>query len=62
MTTGYDLEKDKKSPTDLCVVCGDDTGIPKDEPVYARPFYVEGAGQICGACDKEICGNAKISG
>lgn len=54
MTTVYDLEKDKESLTDLCVRCGIDTGIPKDTPVDGRRFYVEGAGQLCGPCDREI--------
>jgi hypothetical protein len=44
---GYDLEKDKASPTDLCVMCGADTRILKKTPVYTRPYYVEGAGQLC---------------
>lgn len=47
MTTGYDAEKDHSSPTDLCVSCGVDTDIPKETPVYARPYYIEGAGQLC---------------
>jgi hypothetical protein len=55
MTTGYNPEKDKKSPTDLCVVCGKDTGISKDEPVYMRSFYVEGAGQLCVEHGKQYC-------
>ena len=58
MTTGYDFEKDKQSPTDLCINCGRDTGIPKITPVYVRELfpgiYVEGAGQLCEKCDRDI--------
>lgn len=50
MATGYDLEADKKSPTDLCVACGKDTGIPKETPVDLRKSYIEGAGQLCHDC------------
>ena len=54
--TGYDLEKDKASLTDLCVSCGVDTGIPKDMPVDERPFLYTDGGQLCGPCDREIYG------
>lgn len=50
MATGYDPEKGKQSPTDLCVKCGKDTGIPKDIPVDGRSFYIEGSGQLCTQC------------
>jgi hypothetical protein len=53
MATGYDLEKDRKSPTDLCVGCGADTGIAKEEPVDGRSFYIEGCGQLCQECGIE---------
>lgn len=62
MPTCYDAEKTKTSPTDLCVSCGIDTGISKETPVYARPYYVEGSGQLCGSCDNKIYGRAKIGG
>lgn len=59
---GYDFEKDEKSPTDLCVGCGRDTGIPKETPANERQFYVEGAGQLCGPCDSKTYGTAKVGG
>lgn len=39
-----------QKPTDHCVLCGKDTGIPKDEHVNNRRNYVEGAGQLCPEC------------
>lgn len=53
---GYDAEKDRLSPTNLCIMCGADTGIPKETPVYVRPYYVEGAGQLCEDCYNEAYG------
>jgi len=55
MATVYNTKKDAESPTDLCVMCGKNTGIPKETPVDGRPFYVEGAGQLCTECGKRYC-------
>lgn len=37
--------------TDLCVLCGRDTGIPTDTPIDQRRGYVEGSGQACIDCE-----------
>lgn len=36
--------------TDLCVICGCDTGIPTDTHVDFRFGYIEGSGQCCREC------------
>ena len=36
--------------TDLCVLCGAETGIPTETPIDQRVGYVEGSGQICRKC------------
>ena len=37
-----------------CVVCGKKTKYAKDTPVQERIGYVEGAGQLCRDCHKEL--------
>jgi len=54
MATGYDTKKDAESPTDLCVMCGEDTGIPKETCVDFREHYIEGAGQLCKGCSESL--------
>jgi hypothetical protein len=39
--------------TDLCVICGTDTGIPTDTPIHLRVGYVEGCGQCCDVCSED---------
>ena len=43
-----ELEKDK------CVICGTITQYNKTDNVSIRKDYVEGAGQLCGACFKIV--------
>ncbi len=33
-----------------CVICGGDTGIPRNTPLKARERYVRGGGQLCRRC------------
>ena len=40
--------------TDLCVLCGADTGIPAETPIDQRVGYVEGSGQICRKCEGAV--------
>lgn len=47
------MEKDK------CVVCGVDTPYVKSVHVDFRENYIEGAGQLCSTCHKEIYDNKK---
>ena len=36
--------------TELCVVCGAETGMPLTIPVDLRRGYVDGVGQCCDGC------------
>lgn len=64
----WDAEKDKESPTYLCISCGSDTGIPKERPMDPDPYYtfprwIEGAGgPLCGPCDKDIYKDSPFPG
>lgn len=42
--------------TEKCVICGRDTGIPVDQDISLRAFYVEGAGQLCQECYEDVYG------
>ena len=46
------LKKDDK--IDKCVLCGKPTDYSKDTPVYNRDYYVDGAGQLCPDCYKDL--------
>jgi|GEM_PF-6080627 len=52
--TAYDY------PNDPCIICHKDTGIPINRPVNERLYYVQGAGQHCEACFRQI--HPKASG
>lgn len=45
--------------TEKCVVCNEDTRIPVTMDVSLRATYIEGAGQLCVKCYKDIYGNLK---
>lgn len=40
--------------TEKCVCCGIDTGVPRDLHISLRSFYIEGAGQLCGNCFRNM--------
>lgn len=40
-----------------CVLCRRLTYISKGMPLAARKDYVEGAGQLCESCFRELCKN-----
>ena len=42
------LEKEK------CVICGKETDVYKDTHINFRDCYIEGAGQLCDKCYKEL--------
>lgn len=48
----FDPDADKQSPTELCVICGRDTGVVKGTPVKDRIYFIQGAGQACTRCGK----------
>ena len=39
-----------------CVFCHRRLDIPKDMDIELRPFYIEGAGQLCYDCYSELYG------
>lgn len=39
---------------ETCVLCGTDTGYRRSQPIDQRLHYIEGAGQLCGRCFREI--------
>ena len=39
---------------DKCVSCGELTMYPVETSIQERMYYVEGAGQLCEKCYKEI--------
>ena len=52
----------RKNPSDRsaeteyerCVLCGKQTDVKRDEHIDLRTCYVEGAGQLCPACWKQV--------
>lgn len=52
----YSLNKFKEAAKnyDRCVSCGAITPYKKTTHIDEREGYVEGAGQLCNSCDKEI--------
>jgi hypothetical protein len=47
-------EKLKATETENCVICGEATAIPMDRPIHLRDYYVEGIGQLCFSCGREL--------
>lgn len=41
---------------ETCVCCRKITGILVDMDIELRPFYIEGAGQLCYDCYQELYG------
>jgi hypothetical protein len=46
--------QEQYSRTERCVICHIDTKVPLDMHVDLRLYYVEGAGQLCSLCYKEV--------
>jgi hypothetical protein len=44
-------------PSDPCVVCERDTGVPTNRPISLRLYYVPGTGQHCKSCFTELHGS-----
>jgi hypothetical protein len=49
-------EEKQTEDTEKCVLCGEDTNVPKTENIDNRAFYVEGAGQLCESCYNKVYG------
>lgn len=44
----------KKIVYEKCIICNKETNIPINRHIDLRENYVEGAGQLCPECNKEI--------
>jgi hypothetical protein len=44
----------KNQEMDKCVMCGEETIYPKNMHIDYRMYYVEGVGQLCRECYKNI--------
>ena len=42
-----------------CVLCGKRTEILRKTPTHRRENYIEGCGQLCPACAKEVYGKER---
>ncbi len=54
-----DMKKDGKQDRgkkqcERCVICRRETDVPADLEIGLRRFYIEGAGQLCPACYREL--------
>jgi hypothetical protein len=47
-------EIENKEKTEICVICGKDTGVPVNQNIDLRKTYVEGAGQLCSTCYNKL--------
>lgn len=43
-----------KEQNDKCIICKTETPYTKDTHIDERKFYVEGAGQLCEQCYKNL--------
>lgn len=50
MNSNGETEKTLPEPTDRCIHCGDDTGIPSSVSIWERRGYIIGSGQLCKKC------------
>ena len=42
-----------------CVLCGKRTEILRKTPTHSRENYIEGCGQLCPECSKEVYGKER---
>ena len=47
---GWFVSKQIHKETEQCVICGVDTGVPKELDISYRLYYVSGTGQLCHDC------------
>jgi hypothetical protein len=50
--------KPREDGCERCVCCRRQVDIRKDTDIEFRPFYVEGAGQLCYDCYSELYGRS----
>lgn len=46
--------REKQPEIEKCVACGKATAYTKDTPISERSGYVEGGGQLCQDCYKDV--------
>lgn len=46
--------EDKETQYENCICCHKKLNILKNEEIEFRPFYIEGAGQLCYDCYHEL--------
>lgn len=51
-----DMQDGGKPKYERCVICKRKTDVPADLEIGRRRFYIEGAGQLCPACYRELYG------
>ena len=49
-----------REPLERCVLCASITTVPVSAPEYERSFYVEGAGQLCENCYRQLYGDIDL--
>lgn len=47
------------SPYESCICCHYQTDQMKNQDVWERKYYVEGAGQLCKHCYEQVYSNIK---
>ena len=52
-------KKPKDKAFESCVLCHRRTDVPRGTPIEKRRHYIEGAGQLCGACWQKTYGKEK---
>lgn len=40
-----------------CIICGQNTHVPKSTDIADRKFYITGCGQLCQECYLELINN-----
>ena len=53
-------ENKKESEYDKCQICGMETPYKKTDNINVRKYYIEGAGQLCECCYKDVYSPKKI--
>jgi len=50
---------DGKNPLEICVVCEEITNVRAETPTDERNNYVDGSGQLCSKCYRELYGGIR---
>ncbi|KKM13005.1 hypothetical protein SY88_00065 [Clostridiales bacterium PH28_bin88] len=57
MADVHDIKKEKaqrNTEFEYCVICWQKTRVRRNEPIETRVGYVEGVGQLCPRCMKDL--------